>query len=74
MKSKFITILGVLTLLGCSKDDEKNCNCNRVIEPVSHFNLPNGQSFGGYQTKNDCSGEVKNHQYTGTPPRVGDCK
>jgi hypothetical protein len=59
--------------MSCSTEDELDCNCDRVIE-VTHFSLPTGTQFGGYITKNDCSGLQRSYQWSGSMPRVGNCK
>jgi hypothetical protein len=72
MKKIFTLAILSVCLLSCTNDDEPDCNCDRVVE-VTQFTIP-GQTFGGYKTVNDCSGETRTYQYTGTPPREGSCK
>ena len=69
---KKLLLLVAIVFISC--ESEPDCGCDRVQPNVTHFSMPNGSSFGGYITKNDCSGEVKTFSYTGIPPRVGSCK
>jgi hypothetical protein len=73
MKRLVLLLVG-LVMMSCETPENPDCGCNRIQEPVSNFVLSNGYSFGGYSTKNDCSGEIKNYQYSGTPPKAGNCK
>lgn len=71
---KKLLLLIAIIFISCESETEPDCDCDRVQPNVTHFSMPDGSSFGGYTTKNDCSGEVKTFSYTGTPPQVGSCK
>lgn len=74
MKKIYLCFI-IFSVISCSSDEqEKDCDCDRVVEPISHFQLPDGSTFGGYSTINDCSGVQHNYSYNGTPPHGGDCK
>jgi len=70
---KMIVLVAILALTSC-EDIAPDCNCDRVIDPISQFRLPNGYTWGAYKTKNDCTGEITIRQYEGVAPRVGSCK
>lgn len=68
---KLTLILGTLLLiLNTSCEVEPDCGCG-TVQNVSQFNLPGGNSFGGYQLRNICTGEVTNYQFTGSAPTNG---
>ena len=69
-----IALVAILALTSCEEQVAPDCNCDRVMGPISQFNIAGYGSVGGYKTKNDCTGEITIRQYTGAPPRVGSCK
>lgn len=70
MKKIIIILVTVITLTLISCEAEPDCGCG-VVENVTQFNYPGGQSFGGYKLRNVCTGEITTYSYTGTPPRNG---
>jgi hypothetical protein len=73
MKKIFTLAILSLSLMSCSTEDEQDCNCDRITH-VDHFSFPNGDQFGTYITKNDCSGVQHAYQWHDIMPRVGNCK
>lgn len=69
---KLILIIAVTisTLVVTSCEPQDDCTCG-VVENVTQFTLPGGQSFGGYRLRNICTGQISNHTYKGVPPRNG---
>lgn len=77
---KLTLLFTSLFIISCSTDDAPDCNCDRITGITSSFTIVGSVneggtiSFGHYTTVNDCTGIQKSWSWSGTRPRVGDCK
>lgn len=78
---KLTLLFTSLFIISCSTDDAPDCNCDRIIGPITEFTIVNPSNdgfgttrFGNYTTINDCTGIQRSWNWSGTRPRVGDCK
>ena len=79
MKKIFLISALFVTLLSCTKEEEKDCNCNRVVQ-VTTINVVAGNGGVGvtklykYTTINDCTGIQRESSFSPQSVSVGECK
>jgi hypothetical protein len=73
---KILSILAIALLASCTAEkieEPKDCNCNRVADYAPIIVL-NGGIQGFVWTVNDCTGLSKQGKYSGSVPKIGECR
>ena len=75
---KIFLILAISLFVSCSNDEQKDCDCDKVVETnYAYFGMPGGGGWwaGNFVTINECSGIQKTWAVqTYGRPKLGDCK
>jgi hypothetical protein len=76
---KVLLLALFFTFVSCTNDEEKDCNCNRVVEVITmNIVAGNGQvgvtKFYKYTTINDCTGIQRESGFTTEIVTKGQCK
>lgn len=73
---KVFSILAIALLASCTVEkieEPKDCNCNRVVQ-YAPLNVLNGGVQGFVWTVNDCTNLSLRSNYSGTVPKIGECR